>query len=121
MKFNFRPVNEKNKIPREKVVKQLIEGTIIIIRDNKYMFQLKDSTLVLPLTRKSYSCEGYSVIYRPDTEIKNKWIKIIRNSSERQFSAPKCYTPFKVGTKVNGYLCREDNIDKFDLRNNGID
>lgn len=120
MKFNFTPVSEKKKIPREKVVKQLIEGTIVI-RNNEYMFQLKNGTVVLPLTRKSYSCEGHSVIYRPDTEMKNKWIKVIRGSSERQFSAPKCYTPFKVGTKVNGYLCREDNIDKFDLRNNGID
>lgn len=117
MKFNFTPVSENKKIPREKVVKQLIEGTIII-RNNEYMFQLKNGTVVLPLTRKSYSCEGYSAIYRPDTENKGKWIKIIRNNSESVFSAPKCYIPFKLGTKVKGYLCREDNIDKFDLRIN---
>lgn len=116
MKFNFTPVNEKNKVARERVVEKLVDGTIIL-DGNTYRFKNVGGTMVLPLTRRSYSCEGFCTIFAKFLDKNGKNIKIIRSNG---FSAPKCYIPFKPGIKVCGYIRIEDNIQKFDLRDNGF-
>lgn len=116
MKFNFTPVNEKNKVARERVVEKLVDGTIIL-DGNTYRFKNVGNTIVLPLTRRSYSCEGFRTIFAKFLDKNGKNIKIIRSNG---FSAPKCYIPFKPGIKVRGYIRIEDNIQKFDLRDNGF-
>ena len=117
MKFNFTPVSEKRKVARERVIEKLIEGTIVQI-DKQYMFKANSTSNALPLTRRSYSCDGFRTVYATFLDKNGKYIKVIRNNS---FGAPKCYVPFKPGLKVKGYLRIEDNIEKFDLRENGCD
>lgn len=116
MKFNFTPVNEKNKVARERVVEKLVDGTIIL-DGNTYRFKNVGGTMVLPLTRRSYSCEGFRTIFAKFLDKNGKNIKVIRSNG---FSVPKCYIPFKPGIKVRGYIRIEDNIQKFDLRDNGF-
>ena len=112
----FGQTNEKNKVARERVVEKLVDGTIIL-DGNTYRFKNVGGTMVLPLTRRSYSCEGFRTIFAKFLDKNGKNIKVIRSNG---FSAPKCYIPFKPGIKVRGYIRIEDNIQKFDLRDNGF-
>lgn len=117
MKFDYKVIAEEHKVPREKVVKQLVEG-IIVETVKGHLIKLNDNKLI-PLTEKSYSCEGFSVIYSSELDKHGKRTKIIRSTNST--FGYKGYYPFKPKLRVRGYVIKEHGIEKFDLKDNGIE
>lgn len=62
LSFKLSAVNEEQKIPREKVIMQIVTGTIVL-HDNMYKFKPKDSDEFITLSERSYSCKGFKTIY----------------------------------------------------------
>lgn len=116
MKFDFNVVDGVNKIPREKVIRQMIVGTIICI-NGRYFFRKDGDRKLIGLIYDSFSCKGFNIIYYlPVGE--TRWIKIIRYDT---FEKPKCYQPFKPNLRVKGYLVISNNVEKFKLKENDIE
>ena len=57
LSFKLSAVNEDKKIPREKVIMQIVTGTIVL-HDNEYKFKPKNSSEPVVLSERSYSCKG---------------------------------------------------------------
>lgn len=117
MKFDYKPSTEEHKVPREKVVRQLVEG-VIIETTGDYLVRLNDNK-VLPLTEKSFSCEGFSVIYSSELDKYGKRTKIIRGTNSA--FGYLGYYPFKPKLRVRGYVVKERGIELFDLKENAIE
>lgn len=117
MKFDYKLAAEEHKVPREKVVRQLVEG-VIIETAGDYLVRLNDNK-VIPLTSKSYSCEGFSVIYSSKLDKHGRRTKIIRSTNST--FGYKGYYPFKPKLRVRGYVVKDNAIEKFDLKDNGVE
>lgn len=117
LSFKLSAVNEDKKIPREKVIMQIVIGTIVL-HDNQYKFKPKDGSEPVVLSERSYSCKGFKTIYTCALDNHGRPTKIVR-CTDAYCSMPSCYIPFKIGLPVKGYIlkCR-DNIDKFLLKCN---
>lgn len=117
LSFKLSAVNEEQKIPREKVIMQIVTGTIVL-HDNMYKFKPKDSNELITLSERSYSCKGFKTIYTRALDSHGRPTKIVR-CTDAYCTMPSCYIPFKIGLPVKGYIlkCR-DNIDKFLLKCN---
>ena len=105
LSFKLSAVNEEKKIPREKVIMQIVIGTIVL-HNNEYKFE------------RSYSCKGFKTIYTRALDSHGRPTKIVR-CTDAYCTMPSCYIPFKIGLPVKGYIlkCR-NNIDKFLLKCN---
>lgn len=117
MKFDYKPAIEEHKVPREKVIKQLVEG-VIVETAGDYLVHLNDNK-VIPLTEKSFSCEGFSIIYSSKLDKHGRRTKIIRGNSSMFGYAG--YYPFKPKLRVRGYVVKECGIEVFDLKENAIE
>lgn len=117
LSFKLSAVNEEKKIPREKVIMQIVTGTIVL-HDNMYKFKPKDSNELIMLSERSYSCKGFKTIYTRALDNYGRSTKIVR-CTDAYCVMPSCYIPFKIGLPVKGYIlkCR-DNIDRFLLKCN---
>ena len=62
LSFKLSAVNEEKKIPREKVIMQIVVGTIVL-HNNEYKFNPKGTDELITLSERSYSCKGFKTIY----------------------------------------------------------
>lgn len=117
LSFELSAVNEEKKIPREKVIMQIVVGTIVL-HNNEYKFNPKGTNELITLSERSYSCKGFKTIYTRALDSHGRPTKIVR-CTDAYCTMPSCYIPFKIGLPVKGYIlkCR-DNIDKFLLKCN---
>lgn len=117
LSFKLSAVNEEKKIPREKVIMQIVVGTIVL-HNNEYKFKPKGTDELITLSERSYSCKGFKTIYTRALDSHGRPTKIVR-CTYAYCTMPSCYIPFKIGLPVKGYIlkCR-DNIDKFLLKCN---
>jgi len=117
LSFKLSAVNEEKKIPREKVIMQIVIGTIVLY-NNEYKFKAKNSNELITLSERSYSCKGFKTIYTRVLDDYGRPTKIVR-CIDAYCAMPSCYIPFKNGLPVKGYILKcNNNIDKFLLKCN---
>lgn len=118
MKFGFSAIKPTvQEEPKKEVLQKKVVG-IITWKEDKYVFTPLKSSIAIPISKQSYSCKGFHIIYTDTGADGLRPVKIIRDNKE---VTTKNYIPFKHKLLVLGDIIFEDGISKFLLKKNDID
>lgn len=110
---------------RNSIVRQgkICEG---VVRDNNGCYQVSvsmkndntnPSLLYLNLTERSFDLKDKRIVYKKEKE-NGRFVRIIRSKEHAKFfpGLPEQYIPFVTGSRIRGYIVRDEGVLKFDFK-----